>query len=204
MTPYVTACARDQVNNRGPPLFCILTHQKQKNTNYISTMPPYQSQMIFIERRCLEEGRESQTEFWQGHTSEMAQLRQTYPGAPGDYLAHLVAVRIWRYYCKWLIGVGNIYIDTCTGGNTFPFPPYTSNVPEVAASMPHQSDDVAEAEQAIYSSSRLTDSMLDRDNSSDLNTIRNQELTQETFSTFELTNDGLSGLCKISHVFKEG
>ncbi|KAH8795456.1 hypothetical protein BGZ57DRAFT_847646 [Hyaloscypha finlandica] len=137
-------------------------------------MPPYQSQMIFIERRCLEEGRESQTEFWQRHSSEMAQLRQTYPGAPEDYLAHLVAVRIWRYY--W--------------GDTFPFPPYTSNVPEVTASTPHQSDDVAEAEQAVYSSSRLTDSMSDRDNSSDFDTIRNQKSTQETFST---TTSGFGG-----------
>jgi hypothetical protein len=77
-------------------------------------------------------------------------------------------------------------------------------VPEVAASTPHQSDDVAEAEQAVYSSSRLTDSMSDRDNSSDLDTIRNQKSTQEIFSTFELTNDGLSGLSKVSHVFKEG
>ena len=167
-------------------------------------MPPYQSQIIFIERRCLEEGRESQTEFWQRHSSEIAQLRQTYPGAPEDYLAHLVAVRIWRYYCKWRIAAGNIYIDTCTGGDTFPFPPYTSNMPEVAASTPYQFDDVAEAEQAIDSSSRLIDSMSDRDNSSDLDTIRNQKSTQETLSTFELTNDGLSGLSKISHVFKEG
>lgn len=63
-------------------------------------MPPYQSQIIFIERRCLEEGRESQIEFWQRHSSEMAQLGQTYPGAPADYLAHLIAVRIWRYCCS--------------------------------------------------------------------------------------------------------
>jgi len=77
-------------------------------------------------------------------------------------------------------------------------------VPAVAASTPHQSDDVAETEQAVDSSSRLTDSMSDRDNSSDLGTIRNQKSTQETFSTFELTSDGLSGLSKIGHVFKEG
>jgi hypothetical protein len=56
--------------------------------------------------------------------------------------------------------------------------------------MPHQSDDVAETEQAVDSSSRLTDSMSDGDNSSDLDTIRNQKSTQETFST---TTSGFGG-----------
>jgi hypothetical protein len=63
-------------------------------------------------------------------------------------------------------------------------------VPEVAASTPHQSDDVAETEQAVDSSSILTDSMSDGDNSSDLETIRNQKSTQETFST---TTSGFGG-----------
>jgi hypothetical protein len=49
---------------------------------------------------------------------------------------------------------------------------------------------VAEAAQAVESSSRPTDSTSDEDNSSDLDTIRNRVSTQETFST---TTSGFGG-----------